>query len=613
MEETPVRPSTQHGGKTITRVDTPVLQHCVSAVLVHSIRVRKLPEQVAADGVRLGITIEINGSTFTTAPTTAVPDGTTRDPITGSVGYASHGRHTLYEVRMDNVDVLFPGSRRRSERYGKPPAFIANPRELRDGVKVILHSMDQHHTIFGSTICVCSGESSFMSHPRGEATVDFRVFSCKDGVVNMEPSYNRASYVKTYLGDDPKEKIQSMMEKERAKRNEKGKQRVERVSLDALEESELKNSTESNSDVDVVPEGSPYMVEGGDGEVIVPPTTIGKAEPQPKSEFAHRVDDNDDWEEETLEQEDTWVAEASHIAVEGSFSGVSVSGCPGFPSDSQLPIPESTPPLVSLGKKKEANGVDVREEARRRAEEAAAAAAAAAVYQNNGVGGVDAIVTLPIGDSQDLGKDGKVAGDDDDEEEAEWEREEISTEQYTEALTAQVDRIRVQSAPHFPDRLTSVMRSLVPCGTKEKLAAAFDLYDVEKKGLITREQLVHFCRAHQPYADWCTDDDTLLLSLAPYIPPSLLELNALPVTGGEGALEEKPEEGNALGLSGEEEAKGDTNGVNGSRSHIPGEESALGFPRLNVNYLYYHPENRDAPLQINREFFDVIGLRLAGS
>nr|CCD11576.1 unnamed protein product [Trypanosoma congolense IL3000] len=59
---------------------------------------------------------------------------------------------------------------------------------------------------------------------------------------------------------------------------------------------------------------------------------------------------------------------------------------------------------------------------------------------------------------------------------------------------------------------------LVPCFTEERRRAVFQIYDVNKRGYITLEQLVHFCRAHVAlFADHQSDLDIMRLLLS-YFP-----------------------------------------------------------------------------------------------
>lgn len=635
MEVPPVRLSSRQGGRlagsgedpsqSLNAIDTVLFRQCVSSLWVQTVFVRKLPPDVAERPI--AITITINGSSYTTPTTTAEREDKVKDPVTGKTLSTAIGRHPLFQVRFDDLVLLFPGARRIPSRTPKTasPMYIANPRHFPDGIKITLHSTDSEETVFGSTVCVGSGEPSYMSYPRGEATVCFRVFPCVDGNTIMEPLYDRNMYVKTYLGGDQKSLVQAMMDKRREELRMKDKQ--EQVSIISLEIAEIGDSREDSEVREERrkaekarashPEGTTTRAGGGEAEdghaqrvaahkgsllaralpldlgCSTSPGAVASTGTVPHVHHTGNETENGAEGEAEDEEEEAGVACASHVAVGGSYVMLSTSATPGaLGSNSQGQETQRRSVVSSLAplkKQAEEEGTS----AKSLCSPASPAFESGNGKQQGGEGGAGA-----VSDSDD----------DDPKEEGEGE-----TQQYTEALTAKVLLLREQTEPHPPDPLTAAMRSLVPCDTEKKLAKAFGMYDVEQKGVLTREQLVHFCRSHQGFADWCADDNTLLLSLAPYIPPHLFALKRREAKGEvedpAATMEEEKEKEHSETVS-NEGAPAPTTGGEGVVATSSPEPSVS---RLNVDYLYYHPDDPEAPLQINRQLFDVIAYRLARS
>lgn len=640
MEDSPVRLSTRCGGrnasgKEIHQIDAVLFRQCASTVLVQSVAIRKLPPEVA--DVPLTAILSVNGSCFTTKAVVPEVEEAVRDPATGSLLPSSVGRHRLYQVRFDDLHLLFPGTRSRgpSRACGGPrassaadPGFISNPRSFLNGVKVTLRSSTIDETVFGSTICVCSGEASYLNFPRGEATINFRVLPCVEGEAILEPLYHRTALAKTYLKENHRELVQAEMARRRAEMREKDDQQP--VKIVPLEEVEMGMPREdspgsgthrSNGDGNKR-EGVGEGGKGGgllgrrDGEQdelgkILTRRPSSKAEREWEYGLAHHEGGGgDDGKEEEEEEEDPAVAGASHIAVGGSYVTLSTSFSQGIPRPEVLHRGGGGDGLFSSSNAATAGRISLE-----------------GVPDSPSTGTKKSGRTTPARGQREQQQQASILNGerDSDDEEEEEEEEDGGTKKYTEALTAKIQQLREQTEPHFPDPLTATMRALVPCDDETKLATAFGLYDNENKGVITRDALVHFCRAHQGYADWCEDDNTLLLGLAPYIPAHLFEGKSnsdspeAEVSVGREEEQEKGEEKSASGLETEGEKNGgekegaDAAAAEGSAPVAAVVDSSASFPRLNVDYLYYHPKNPDAPLRINRELFDVIAYRLARS
>lgn len=475
---------------SIINVDSSLMRMCISSVLIHSVSVRKLPDDLST--FKCAVTISVNGTSYTTPAMTPVLEGVEKDVVTGNRSKPS-GPSKLYKVRFDSLNLLFPGQRRSSRRNAPPPPpFIANPREMPDGVKVTLHSEDLNH-VFGTTTCKGSGEAAYMSYPRGEAVINFRVYPVVDGQTHMTPHFNRQTLAQTYLNG-------------------------------------------------VLPPEQPAAIESA-------------AEAAP----AEAV------EETAAPAAEEEAAAAAPVQEEEQVEAAATGEVPPPAVPEEAPAELFQAPAES-------------EETAAAAEAAAAATAAVEVVAN-------ASATSSGSSSSSLSEQAK-----------------ISTTA-AEAVAAHVAQLQKLYAHSSPDPLTAAMRAIVPCFNEAQITVAFALYDTEKIGVIKRQQLIHFVRAHQAYSDSYADDEELLKSLAPYIPlAALLKEAAAEAAAKEGTAEEAA----APVVMEEEEEK----------EEGEEEEEAVAVappapPRRDVQNLYYHPSNPDAPVEINKKFFTLIAYRLA--
>lgn len=425
MEDVQLR-TQPRDSNAVTHVDFALIRMCLSAVLVHSVSIRKLPHNLRDE--ICSITISVNGSSYTCPGIKLTAEGNEKDYVMGADLCEANGRFPLYKMRFDNLHLLFPGGRPTTDpRAPPPPSFIANPREFPDCVKVTLHTEDLNRT-YGSTMCKGSGEASYLSYPRGEVRVNFRVYPVVDAAVIMEPLYNRNShFARQYLLGPP------------------------------------------------APGGA--IEDGASGEAPREKTT-DEDPPVPSTE--------------PLAAPQVAVIEEQAQADDEEKS-------------KQTPPP---PPAAVEGSEEEGAG--------------------------------------------------KESGSDDDEGLT-----------VVEKTALMVEKLKKMHASSLPDPLTAAVREVVPCSTEEAMNIAFSLYD-ENKGFITREQLLHFCRAHEAYADYCEDDEELLRSLHPYIP-----------TG--------------------ESAQGDgTEGNNATNAYCK-----------YMDCLYYPADKQEAPIKIDKELFYLVAYHLA--
>eukprot|EP00796_Vickermania_ingenoplastis_P013443 gene13443-9254_t len=474
MEDIPIRTQPQDM-EALVHVDDSLMRMCISSVIVHSVSIRKLP--VDLERLTCAVTITVNGASYTTPAITATEEGPEKDVVTGNTVPVLGGKCKMFKMRFDNLNLLFPGQRRSSRRNARPPpAFIANPREMPDGVKITLHTEDLSH-IFGTTTCKSSGEPAYLSFPRGEAVINFRVYPCVDGKTITQPLYNRQTYAQTYLN------------------------------------------------------GMPAPVEGREA-----PAQVQNGAP--------------------IEEEDE-VKEAAPVPAE------------------EAPVPAEEAPADAAAEEVPAAAA---EQAPAPVEEAPAPAPAPAA---------------PAADAK-LSRSSSSSSS----SLSESARKSITAAEQVSAHVAQLQKLYAHCSP---DPLTAAMRAIVPCFNEPQMSVAFAMYDTEKKGVISRQQLLHFCRAHQAYSDLYEDDEELLKSFAPYIPLAALQKEAQAqaiaeadaadeATAGEqpATIEDAPQE------EGEGEAA-----------------APAGPPRKNVDFLYYHPSNPEAPVEINRKFFSLIAYRLA--